>query len=87
MLKELEHDIPSMTPHRFLHHRAVRSRLQQLLPDLPNPTLLDLHVSLANKERLRQYIKFAKSDFFPRGTGWEGTPRLYVQSLGLIRHT
>ncbi|KAF8504011.1 hypothetical protein JB92DRAFT_2738854 [Gautieria morchelliformis] len=76
MLKELEHDIPGMTLHGFLHHKAVRSRLQQLLPDLHNPTLVDLHVSLANKERLQQYIKLAKSECFPHGTGWEGAKHL-----------
>ncbi|KAG6820196.1 hypothetical protein H0H92_001964, partial [Tricholoma furcatifolium] len=43
-----------------------------MLPEVPSPTLSDLHVSLANRERLKYYIDEVKKERFPLGTGWEG---------------
>lgn len=73
MLRQLDLDLPDMTPRRFLRHGVVRTWLQGLLPQIPNPTLSDLHISLSNREHLRSYIKQAKEELFPFGTGWDGT--------------
>ncbi|KAJ7816218.1 hypothetical protein B0H14DRAFT_2374732, partial [Mycena olivaceomarginata] len=44
----------------------------QAFPRLPNPTLLDLHSSLGNRDHIRAYILQAQNSIFPEGTGWEG---------------
>ncbi|GBE78483.1 hypothetical protein SCP_0113720 [Sparassis crispa] len=76
MLESVGHDLPDMTPRRFLRHPVVLARVHELLPHICNPTLSDLHVSLANREHLRSYIKKAKEELFPQGTGWEGLRHL-----------
>ncbi|KAF8573874.1 hypothetical protein K439DRAFT_1374014, partial [Ramaria rubella] len=57
---------------RVLRHSTVRARLRQILPGVPDPTLSDLHVSLANRDHLRRYIQIVKAKSFPHGTGWQG---------------
>ncbi|KAF8513687.1 hypothetical protein JB92DRAFT_3096430 [Gautieria morchelliformis] len=54
---------------------------RSLLPDISNPTLADLHVSLANRDRLRRYITVVKQECYPRGTGWEGAINCHEQEL------
>ncbi|KAF8189164.1 hypothetical protein K438DRAFT_1936105 [Mycena galopus ATCC 62051] len=76
VLKSLDGDLADLTPRRFLRHPILQAYLRQKFPQLPNPTLSDLHSSLANREHLRVYIKTAKVDLFPRGTGWDGVVRL-----------
>ena len=80
LLDSIKHDLPDMTPRRFLRHRVLESKLQELLPTHTFPTLSDLHVSLANREHIRSYIREAQERHFPHGTGWEGMPRTYFSS-------
>ncbi|KAK7022633.1 hypothetical protein R3P38DRAFT_3196030 [Favolaschia claudopus] len=89
VLKSLDGDLADLTPRRFLRHPVLRAYLQQRFPQLPNPTLIDLHTSLANREHLRVYIKSAKVNLFPEGTGWKGVLRLKEwqdHNLGLEEH-
>lgn len=72
MLDTVRHELPDMTSRRFLRNPAIRARLQELIPHLPYPSISDLHVSLANRDHLRSYIKQAKEEHFPYGTGWKG---------------
>ena len=51
---------------------ALSTYLRQQFPGVSQPTLLDLHVSLANRAHLGSYIEQAKTKHFPEGTGWEG---------------
>ncbi|KAI0362906.1 hypothetical protein BV20DRAFT_1075618 [Pilatotrama ljubarskyi] len=70
--QEMARDLPDLTPRRLLRHPVLHSRLRELLPALPYPSLSDLHISLANREHLRSYLKDAKEKAFPFGTGWDG---------------
>lgn len=72
LLITLDHDLPDLTPRRFLRHPTTHAFLRKRLPDIPNPTLLDLHPSLANRDHICSYILQAQQDGFPEGTGWEG---------------
>ncbi|KAJ7867739.1 hypothetical protein B0H14DRAFT_3132843 [Mycena olivaceomarginata] len=72
LLKSLDGDLADLTPRRFLRHPILRAYLQQKFPQIPTPTICDLHTSLANREHLRVYINAAKVDLFPHGTGWNG---------------
>lgn len=73
LLQTLDHDLPDLTPRHLLRHSAVSSYLPQHFPDIQEPTLSDVHVSLANKEHLRTFITQAKELYCPLGTGWEGS--------------
>ena len=72
VFEKIGYEIADITPRRFLRHPIVRNTLQQLLPHLPNPALCDLHISLANRDHIKSYIRSAKNEMFPLGTGWEG---------------
>lgn len=73
LLERLDEDLPDLTPRKFLRHPIVKSYLRECFPDpLRIPTLIDLHVSLANRAHLDSYITQAKATHFPAGTGWEG---------------
>lgn len=72
LLKSLEHDLPDLTPRRFLRHPAVCAYIHSRLPDIVNPQLSDLHSSLANRDHLRAYITQAQAQCYPKGTGWAG---------------
>ncbi|KAJ7722544.1 hypothetical protein B0H14DRAFT_2642118 [Mycena olivaceomarginata] len=61
VLKSLDGDLVDLTPRRFLRHPILQAYLRQKFPQLPNPTLSDLHSSLANREHLRVYIKNSQS--------------------------
>jgi hypothetical protein len=67
-------DLPDLTPRRFLRHSTTKAYLRQQFPGVLQPSLIDLHVSLANRDHLRSYIDLAKAKHFPAGTGWEGGP-------------
>ncbi|KAF7372822.1 hypothetical protein MSAN_00488200 [Mycena sanguinolenta] len=71
-LSTLDHDLPDLTPRRFLRHPTTNVFLQKRLPGVINPTLLDLHSSLGNCDHIRTYILQAQENIFPDGTGWEG---------------
>lgn len=72
LLANLEEDLPDLTTRRFLRHSTTKAYLRRRFPGIPQPTLIDLHVSLANRDHLRSYIERAKAKYFPAGTGWEG---------------
>ncbi|KIJ69922.1 hypothetical protein HYDPIDRAFT_78824 [Hydnomerulius pinastri MD-312] len=72
LLFEMDYDLPDMTPRRFLRHPNVRKYLQTYFPSMVNPALSDLHISLANRDHLRSYLRQGKKAAFPFGTGWRG---------------
>jgi hypothetical protein len=72
LLETIRDDLPDLTSRRFLRHPVLKAYLSSHFPDIPNPTISDLHVSLANRAHLRAYIDQAKHKHFPMGTGWEG---------------
>ncbi|KAF8588988.1 hypothetical protein K439DRAFT_1333826 [Ramaria rubella] len=79
------HELVDATPRRFMCHPAVLSRLRELLL-ITNPTLIDLHLSLANEDHIRIYIRKAKDEIYPAGTDWEGEyPYKIDQDLDKIR--
>ncbi|KAJ7892031.1 hypothetical protein B0H14DRAFT_2185801, partial [Mycena olivaceomarginata] len=57
---------------RFVRHPTTDAFLRKRLPGIPNPTLLDLHSSLGNRDHIRTYISQAQENIFPNRTGWEG---------------
>ena len=75
LLASLDEDLPDLTPRRFLRHSTTKVYLRQRFPGVLQPTLIDLHVSLANRAHLGSYIEQAKGKHFPAGTGWEGLSR------------
>ncbi|HEV7737709.1 MAG TPA: hypothetical protein VGO47_10115, partial [Chlamydiales bacterium] len=72
MLETLELDLTDATPRRVMRHPLIQMSLSRLLPEISNPTLIDLHPSLGNKDHLRMYISAIKYDKFPFGTDWAG---------------
>lgn len=80
LLDSLDQDLADLTPRRFLRHSVTLAYLQRHLPKLINPTLADLHISLANREHIKAYILQARSHFFPHGTGWKGGSSLLLDT-------
>lgn len=78
VLESLDHDLADLTPRRFLRHPVLKTYLASELPDVRNPTLCDLHISLANRSHVRYYIDQITAKVFPFGTGWEGRFFLFV---------
>lgn len=72
LLEELGDDIADITPRRFLRHPILKAFLATEFPHTPQPTLSHLHISLANRSRIKAYIKQIKEIHCPAGTGWEG---------------
>lgn len=72
LMESLEHDLPDLTPRRFIRHPTVCAYVRNRLPHMHNPMLSDLHPSLANQDHLRAYIRQAQSKCLPCGTDWEG---------------
>jgi hypothetical protein len=72
LLALMADDLPDLTPRRLIRHSTVKAYLRQQFPGVLQPSLIDLHVSLANRDRLQSYIDLAKAKHFPAGTGWEG---------------
>ncbi|KIJ33839.1 hypothetical protein M422DRAFT_182788 [Sphaerobolus stellatus SS14] len=72
MVRRMDLDIADATPRRMMRHPAVYTRIRELCPDMENPTLIDIHPSLANKDHLRVYVNQIKSDIYPEGTDWNG---------------
>ena len=53
LIERLDEDAPDLTPREFLRYPIFKSFLRQFFPDSRHiQTLLDLHVSLANRVRL-----------------------------------
>lgn len=72
ILRSLSHNLPDLTPRRFLRHSATNAFLRSKFPDIPNPTIIDLHPSLGNRDHLRSFISAVQKEQFPMGTGWDG---------------
>ncbi|KAF8589045.1 hypothetical protein K439DRAFT_1613111 [Ramaria rubella] len=81
MLHRMHHELADATPKRFLRHPAICSQLRDLVPTA-NPMLSDLHISLANCDHLRVFIKKAKMEIFPCGTDWEGVKHYKESEVG-----
>ncbi|KAJ3927388.1 MAG: hypothetical protein NXY57DRAFT_1106683 [Lentinula lateritia] len=71
-IKDLD-DLPNLTARRLLSKESTRIFLRQQLPDIPDPSLMDLHHSLGNLDHLQVYVTKAIRMMYPRGTGWEAT--------------
>ncbi|KAJ6535548.1 hypothetical protein B0H19DRAFT_1271291 [Mycena capillaripes] len=76
LLKQLGEDLPDMTARRLIRHPIIKSFLAKKFPSIISPTLADWHVSLANRSRLKAYIKQAREEHYPFGTGWGGVINL-----------
>ncbi|KAJ7442069.1 hypothetical protein B0H11DRAFT_1749418 [Mycena galericulata] len=72
LLPRFQEDLPDLTPRRFLRNPIVKSYLALKFPDVLNPTLSDLHISLANRSHLKAYIDKIRKAVFPHGTDWKG---------------
>ncbi|KAJ7730898.1 hypothetical protein DFH07DRAFT_756061 [Mycena maculata] len=84
LLEDLGEDLPDITPRRFIRHPIVRAFLTSKFPQIPRPTLSDLHISLANRSHLKAFIKQIKELHYPLGTGWEAVKHLKrLQDAGL----
>ncbi|KAJ6585422.1 hypothetical protein B0H19DRAFT_927021 [Mycena capillaripes] len=56
LLPRFQEDLPDLTPRHFLRNPITRSYLADRFPDTLNPTLSDLHISLANRSHLKTFI-------------------------------
>ncbi|KAI0052918.1 hypothetical protein FA95DRAFT_1451859, partial [Auriscalpium vulgare] len=79
LLHSIGNDLAEITPRKLLRHTTVQAYLRQRLPNIETPTLSDVHVSLANRDHIKSYIRQAKADAFPFGTGWNGLENLIKQ--------
>ncbi|KAJ7727275.1 hypothetical protein B0H14DRAFT_3518892 [Mycena olivaceomarginata] len=87
LLHTVRHDLPDMTPRRFLRHPTLKSFLIQVFPSHPTATLTTLHPSLANRAHLAAYIAQVREEHFPHGTDWKGILHLKrVQDQQLPAH-
>ncbi|KAJ7776748.1 hypothetical protein B0H14DRAFT_2401533, partial [Mycena olivaceomarginata] len=87
LLKDLDDDLPDLTPRRLLRHPIIKVFLSKSLPTLFNPTLADWHVSLANRSHLKAYIRQAREFHYPFGTGWRGVLNLKAHHDQLSKET
>ncbi|KAJ6549305.1 hypothetical protein DFH09DRAFT_1281487 [Mycena vulgaris] len=76
LFEQLGEDLPDLTARKFIRHPILKSFLQKRFPDVISPTLADWHVSLANRAHLKAYIKQAREQHYPFGTGWAGVINL-----------
>ncbi|KAF8991724.1 hypothetical protein BDZ89DRAFT_1173203 [Hymenopellis radicata] len=77
LLENVGEDLADMTVRRFLRHPVVTAFVRNSFPDNPAATLVDLHISLANRAHLHHYLKKMKDTLYPDGTGWKGALHLY----------
>jgi len=92
LLYDMDYDLPDMTPWRFLRHPTVTQFLVTQLPNITNPSLSDLHISLANCDHLRSYIQNAKASttwqfVWLSGSVWHIWKCLTCLTVSGIRHT
>lgn len=85
LLHSMHEDLVDLTPRGLLRHASVRRYVSSKLPDNSNATLADVHVSLANRAHLGMYIRQAKAQLYPHGSGWQGMFFLPRSGLGLTR--
>ncbi|KAJ6617105.1 hypothetical protein B0H10DRAFT_1948621 [Mycena sp. CBHHK59/15] len=71
LLPRFQEDLPDLTPRRFLRNPIVKSYLSVKFPNILNPTMSDLHTSLANRSHLKAFIDQVRKGLFPSGTGWK----------------
>ncbi|KAJ7466610.1 hypothetical protein B0H11DRAFT_1733200 [Mycena galericulata] len=79
LLPRFQEDLPDLTPRRFLRNPIVKSYLAVKFPHLLNPTLSDVHISLANRSHLKAYIDQVRKALFPHGTDWKGIWHLEIK--------
>ncbi|KAJ7490348.1 hypothetical protein B0H11DRAFT_2191580 [Mycena galericulata] len=79
LLPRFQEDLPDLTPRRFLRHPITKSYLSEKFPKEWNPTLSDLHISLANRSHLKAFIDQVRKGLFSCGTGWKGVLHLWGQ--------
>jgi hypothetical protein len=77
LLPRFQEDLPDLTLRRFLRNPIVKSYLSIKFPDVLNPTLSDLHISLANRSHLKAYIDQVREAIFPHGTDWKGSHSVF----------
>jgi hypothetical protein len=85
LLPRFQEELPDLTSRRFLRNPIVKSYLAIKFPDILNPTLSDLHISLANRSHLKAYIDHVRKAIFPYGTDWKG-PLPFRSSSFLLSH-
>lgn len=79
ILETIVDDIPDLTPRRFIRHPGLNIHLKAQFPHLSLPSLVDLHISLANRSHIKSYITLVKDKIYPSGTSWEGKIALHLQ--------
>ncbi|KAL0063405.1 hypothetical protein AAF712_009714 [Marasmius tenuissimus] len=84
ILRNVGEDLTDLTARGLIRHPVVHSHVQALFPNDPLASISDIHVSLANHAHIASYIKQAKKEVFPMGTGWEGA--LHLQKCHLERY-
>ncbi|EEB93063.1 hypothetical protein MPER_08333 [Moniliophthora perniciosa FA553] len=57
---------------RLIRSDAAKAFLKTQLPHLSNPTFVDLHCSLNNRDHFQSIIDEAQQKIYPHGTGWQG---------------
>ncbi|KAJ7667366.1 hypothetical protein B0H17DRAFT_1184191 [Mycena rosella] len=71
LLPQFQEDLPDLTTRRLLRHPLLKSFLTKKLPNVLNPTLSDLHFSLANRSHVTSFID--------QGTAWNGARYFFNQ--------
>ncbi|KAL0060449.1 hypothetical protein AAF712_012771 [Marasmius tenuissimus] len=84
ILRNVGEDLADLTARGFIRHPVVHSHVRALFPNDSLASISDIHVSLANHAHIASYIKQAKKEVFPTGTGWEGA--LHLQKCHLERY-
>ncbi|KZV90387.1 hypothetical protein EXIGLDRAFT_837854, partial [Exidia glandulosa HHB12029] len=77
--------LADLTPRRLMRNGIVQAKLKELLPDIPQPTLADLHPSFANRDHLASLITPLKKQSFPSGTDFAGMRAQYETEQQLPR--
>ncbi|KAF9023743.1 hypothetical protein BDZ89DRAFT_955368 [Hymenopellis radicata] len=77
ILYSIGEDLVDLTPRRLLRNTVLCRYISSHCGDLPNATLGDVHVSLANRAHLAMYIRQAKARVYPHGSGWKGALHMY----------
>ncbi|KAJ7048278.1 hypothetical protein C8F01DRAFT_1285136 [Mycena amicta] len=78
LMGNLGDDLADLTPRRLLRNPIVKAFLKAKFPRMMQPTLIDLHPSLANHSHLKAYIRQIQGVHFPHGTGWNAVVQLKI---------
>jgi hypothetical protein len=60
LLEQLGDDLPDLTACRFIRHPILKAFLKKTFPKIISPTLVDWHVSLANRSHIKAYVRQAR---------------------------